>query len=127
DVAVEPTGARDLVISVDDRQRPPANTVRLRPAAVRFQAGERHARVLHPNGIEQIALDRLLVGHVRRTRDHLARGVESDVLIRPARARRASGGELREAGTKETRVVPFLELVVVSVAIEAEAVRQKVA
>ena len=63
----------------------------------------------------------------RDARDHLARRVVGDVLVGPAGARRADRVELRQAGAQEARVLPFLQLVVVGVAIKAEPVRQQVA
>src|SRR5213075_73544 len=44
-----------------------------------------------------------------------------------AGAGRAGRVELSQAGTEEAWIVPFLELVVIGVAIEAEAVREQVA
>src|SRR5205085_6540181 len=72
------------------------------------------------------ALDRLLVGKAGGAADHLARRVVSDILVGPAGSWRAGRVQLGEAGAKEARVLPLLELVVIGVAIESEAVRQQV-
>ena len=122
-----PPAPGNLVISVDHRQRALADGMRPRPALVRFQPGKRDAAAAHSNRVEQIALDRLLVGQAGGPRDHLARRVVGDILVRPARARRAGRVELRQARAKQAWVLPFLELIVVRVAIKAEPVREEVA
>src|SRR5260221_13305218 len=99
--------------------------MRPRPTGASLQAGHRHAATVHPDRIEQIALDRLLVRQMRDPRDHLARRVVGDVLVIPTGTWRAHRVELGKALAKEARVLSFLELIVIGVAIKAEAVRQK--
>ena len=101
--------------------------MRPRPALVRFEARHGDAAAAHPDRVEQIAPDRLLIGHVGDARDHLARCIIGDVLIVPAGAGRADGVERRKLRPEQARVLTFLELVGISVAVKAQAVREQVA
>ena len=63
---------------------------------------------------------------MRNARDHLARRVISDILVRPAGARGAGRAKLVKACAEEAWILSLLQLIVIGIAVKAEPVRQQV-
>ncbi len=89
--------------------------------AVAIKAGRGHAQ-----RTEQVSFDQLLVADAANLRRHFARRVISDILIAPARPRRANAVERGQRPAQELGVLPLLQLVVEGVAIEAETVTEDI-
>ena len=127
DIAVDPARSRNPVIGFEYFQRLSPDAVRASPAGRTHQPRPADAGRGHPDGREQLLLERLFIAFAGRAGDDVAGRVIGDVLIAPASPRRTNGIQSRKLPAKELGRLPLLELVVERVAIKTEPMAEEVA